>query len=567
LSYRKRKNMKTSPTFSLRPIILFLLFLLIFSIVYSPVLYFNYLFHDDVFFWAKLNESGFKPYYFDGAIFECRYGDAFLLTLENFFVHSVSDFRFLRFLAILISSGSAYFLFVQMRRLSFSNIQSFLIASAIFFLPGFADIICSGGYSSIASLSILLACWSFHQAETNKRTIIPAIAFLLSLTIYPPATMFYWTLTGIHIIFIPSKDTIQSRNSILRLLAIGLLCILLYAIGIFMMHYFFIHRTKGSLYDPYVFSFDWAGKLRWFLQEPMGNVLNLWNIFPKTATSIMVSGFIVFTAVFTFARKIIVVEPQQRKAFTFTCLGQLILFIFISLLCFLPNLAAKVNAPFYRCLIPLTSLICFVLVWAIFQWIAVIPLILTRSSVIALLCLTVVWAGIKTHHNVLCYRVLPSSLEYKAYKSMAKEILLKKIDAIHVLLPYPLSIQRYDEFGVISSHYTFDIYPLIYCVFQEEGEVDLHAIPTLYVSHPGDHELAEMKEIFITRLPNGKWVGKDINRNNQFYEVDHTYFGDTSGLISSWIFQPMPVKRQNWYVLNLSDTFSPSNYSILIRRL
>ena len=96
-------------------------------------------------------------------------------------------------------------------------------------------------------------------------------------------------------------------------------------------------------------------------------------------------------------------------------------------------------------------------------------MILTRWSMIALLSTIVVYAGITTFHNVLYYRVLPSYVEWNAYKSMAEEIRLKKVDAIHILLPYHLSIERYDEFGVLSSHYIFDIYHLIYCAFKETG--------------------------------------------------------------------------------------------------
>jgi hypothetical protein len=116
-------------------------FFLIIAVVYSPVLYFNYLFHDDATFWVKLKEYGFRHYYYYKSISECRFGVAWLLNLENGFVHQISDLKFLRFLSMVISSGTACLLLKQLRRLSFSDIQAYLVIASIFFLPGYADII------------------------------------------------------------------------------------------------------------------------------------------------------------------------------------------------------------------------------------------------------------------------------------------------------------------------------------------------------------------------------------------------------------------------------------------
>lgn len=551
--------MNNSSSIFNRPLIVFLLFFLLIGAVYSPVLYFNYLFHDDAFFWVKIKELGFKHYYYDIDISRCRYTSAFMYTLENFFIHRVSDLKILRFLGIVISSCSACLLFRQFRRLSLSDIQAFLITSATFFLPGFSDIIFNGSYSSILALCIYLACWSFHRINMGKGTVIPFFSFLFTISIYPPAAMFYWTMTGMFILFTDDRHSVSFRTQISRYMFVGLTGLLTFGVSVFFMHYFFAHKTISPLYNPYEINHDWLNKLQWFFREPMRNALNLWDIFPKLITSIAVSGFILLTLIIAVLKKSKQVRLQKRADVALSCIWQFFLFIFVIILSFLPNLAANENVAFYRCLIPLTSLIWIILVWAIFQWKNIIPTILTRWSLVALLSLVVVYAGIKTFHQVLYYRVLPSYVEYNAYKSMAQEIRLRKVDAIHIILPYHLSIERYDEFGSVSSHYVFDIYHMIYCVFKETNGQGQYPVPFLYVSYPDDHVLTEVKEIFILKLPNGKWAGKDINKGGPFRIIDHSTLGNTLDreLICTQSPYKKPSKRQNWYILNLNDLFSP----------
>jgi len=551
--------MQKRPSLSFRPIIPLLLFFLIICVVYSPVLYFDYVFHDDTLFWIKLKEYGFKPYLYHLLIFECRFVYAWLLTLGQFFVHKVSDLRFLRFSAILISSCNAYLLLQQLRRLFFSELQAFLAISAIFFLPGFSNIFFSASYSYILALSIFMACWSFHKVETCQRMIIPIFSFLLALTIYPSTAMFYWVMIALNILFVRDRSSLLFRNHIFRSMAVGLIGLLIYTILILLMGYSLSHKITNYFYNPYTLTHDWFEKLQWFFQEPIKNALNLWDIFPKATTSIIVFGFIIFTALFVTTRKFINIEPQNIKGAALTCLWQLSLLIFIFFLTFLPNLAAQGNAAYYRCLIPLTSLIWFILVWAIFQWMEIIPKILTQWSMTALLSLIVVYAGIKTYNNVLYYRVLPSYVEWNAYKSMIEEIRFnKKVNAIHIVLPFHSPTERYDEFCVLSSHFTFDIYHLIYCAFAETDGLNQHSIPLVYISYPGNNVLLEVKEIYFEELPNGDGIYKDINRDKYFHKIEHPKISlDDHGLTTFLWPQKVFSKKLHWYILNLQDLFRP----------
>jgi hypothetical protein len=527
-----------------RKIILYLSFLVLFSVVYSPVLYFNFPFHDDTTFWVKLKEFGFNHFFFDICISQCRYGDALLLNLENLFVHHIVDLKILRWLGIMVSSSTACLLFMQLRRLAFSDIQAFLVISAMFFLPGFAVLTFYSIGSFIFAICIFLSCWSFNRAWTSKGVMIPMLTFLFAITIYPPAAMMYWTMAGVYLLFAQDREGKVFNDNISRMMLAGLTSLLIYAVSVFVMHYYFANKIINPLYNPYDISHDWINKCQWFVREPVGNALNLWDIFPKKSTSIIVLGLIGFSAILTSVKKKI---PLSR-------LWQIALFIFILLLTFLPNLAAKENAAFYRCLIALTSLIWFVLVWAIFQWI-------NTWRLMALLSLIVTWAGILTFHHVLYDRVLPSAIEWNAYTSMAESIRLRKVDGIHIILPNHHFIkERYDEFGVISSHYNFDTYQLLCAAFNEAGWQET-AFPPLFLSYPNDDMLIELNAIYIKKMPDGKWASKIMHTDDKFHDIqgpllgnklEHLFFYNNSP-------QPISVDRHHWYLLNMNDYFAPSN--------
>lgn len=563
-----QNNKTTTPLTLSRSIIIYLLFFLLIGAVYSPVLYFDYLYHDDTSFWIKFKELGFKHFFFDTCVSQCRYGNAILLTMENFFVHKVSDLKILRFLSIMISSGTAFLLFKQMRRLSFSNIQAFLTVSIIFLFPGFANIITNASYSSSFSLCILISCLSFHIMEKRKRVTIPIILFLFAISIYPPCAMFYWVMIGMNILFVQERYSADFRDFIFRSVAAGLTSLMLYAISISAIHQFFLHKMNSPSYNPYETASNCIQKLHWFIQEPLRNALNLWSIYPKKNISILVSIFITFTFLITMINKLNHIEPKDKKNVILTWFWQIGLLAFVLLLSFLPNLAAKENVAFYRCLIPLTSLIWLVLIWSIYQWKLILPMILTRWNLIALLSLLVIAGGLTAFRNVLHFRVLPSYVEWMAYKHMAEEIRSKKVDAIDVVLPLHPPFQRYDEFGTLTSDYIFNIYPLIFCAFNEVEKIDVKSMPLLYVLYPGTPDLISVKEILFTKLPDGKWVGRDIYKDKLFDEYDHSALGDTldQQLVCSQSYNQRSLKKLHWYFLDLKDLFDPSNYIDLTRQ-
>ncbi len=557
-------HIQSSTSYSSRPLTIFLLFLLVLGIVYSPVLYFDYLFHDDVYFWLKLKEFGFKHPLHDYTISMGRYAQAWLETFENIFVHKVSDLKFLRFLGIVVLSANAYLCLQQLRRLSWPDIQSFLVLASMFVLPGFADIVFYAVWSFL-TLAILLAVWSFHKVQTSKAITSPIFILFVAITIYPPCAMFYWTMVGASILFTKDRFSSVFKKDILRTLAVGLSSLLAYAFLILMMKNFYGQKVTNTLYNPYEISQDVVGKLQWFFHEPLINALNLWSIFPKVSTAIAVFVFITLTALIIGLMRLKQAEVYKRREIVATYLWQLGLFVFVFFLTFLPNLAAHDNAAFYRCLIPLTSLVLFALIWALIQWVKIIASnqAMNRLMIIGLLSIAVVYGGIKTYQNVLCYRVLLSHVEWSAFRLMAENISLKKVDAIYMIRPNHIPpIERYDEFGVVSSHYQQDLYSLLLCAFREAGNQEQYPVPLIFISDPDDKKIFYYEEIYFKKLSNEKWVFRRITKADSFHEFEHSFLGETLdegtfGLVD----QSKDIHSQkSLYILDLRTLFSLENF-------
>jgi len=537
-----------------RRILTFLLIFLILGTVYSPVLYFNFLHHDESLFW--LNLFSYKQDLADHDIIIGRYASAWLLNLQGLFVHHVSDLKFLRFLAILLLSGFAVMLMGQLRRFSWSYIDAFLAVLAVCFLPGLADGVF---YTSNVYVlcSVTLACWSFCKAMDAKGFLIPSLALLAAITFYPSGAMFYWTMVGMFLLFARDRETRDFRAELFRLMAIGFTSLLSYGALLFLMSFHYRDKVWNG-YNPYKVDHDWSGKLNWFLHEPLLNALNLWNIFPRWEMAFIISGFIVLTAVMVCFRKSILL----------TSLWQIALLIFILFLSFLPNLAAGFNAPFYRCLVPLTALIIFILIWAVIQWIKLIPnnskggLILT-----ILLCVAAVYGGYKTFNNVLYFRVLPSHIEWDAFRQMAQSVPFKKTDSIYIICPDHIpEIERYDEFGVLTSQYFEDIYPILESAFKED-ELGAVPLPLIYITYPQDEKVMSITRYLTQKLPGGGGMLTNI-ANGEVVYLNNFQSRDNIGSIESRVEVNPGVlwRKHHPYVLDLRQIFSVEHYGRLIRQ-
>jgi tetratricopeptide (TPR) repeat protein len=482
-------------------------FLLIFGLVYSPVLYFDYLFHDDVFFWFRL-EGGFKHPVHDLLMSMGRYTAAWLTTFAGWTVHDVPDLKFLRLLGLLGLSACAVLVFRQMRRSTLRDIHAFLAAIVLFLWPGFQDIIfyAAGSY---CIWSVFLACLAFEIISGGQ--IFGGIGLILiSLTIYPPGAMFYWVMAAMVLLF-PQHNQPKppQKQSYPRLICAGLAGLLLYAALIYGVGPLFRHSTPLPLYNIYATTHDLPGKLQWFFSEPLVNALNLWDIYPKAFTTFLVAFFIILTGGLAAMTSIRQAPQRARWDLIWSLGGKAGLILCLFLLAFLPNLAAGENAAFYRCLTALTSVIWLLLLRSCLWWIGKIPPAAGRWVMTVVLSSAVLYSGFKAFQNILYFRVYPSHLEWMAFKSMAVNIPFKATDQVYIICPnHRPAIERYDEFGVLTSQYSEDIFPLLYCAFQKPAGDP--SIPTVKITFPDDFKINNFRQYFYSTRPDGQRVIQEI---------------------------------------------------------
>jgi len=572
---------------SFSSVVMFILIFLILVIVFSSSLCFDYLYHDDVFFWLKYENGSLKHLTFENNMVLGRYAAALLIDLQGMYVHKITDLKILRLLAVILLSGNAYMLLGTMRRLSWSYIQAFLAVLAISFLPGFADGVF---YTSnvYVIFSVFFASWSFCRARKGQEFLVPSIILLVAIMFYPSGAMFYWTLVGMSVLFVRDRFDTNFRRELFRFTTIGLTSLASYAILIYFMSFYYSYRVFNA-YNPYNIVLDWSGKLNWFFHVPILNALNLWCIFPKWSTVMFIVYFIFSAVLIAMIRAFKEYNYHHHLIRALTCLWQFIFFIFILFLTFMPNLAAQLNAPFYRCLVPLSSLIFFVLIWAIDQWTKVIPRAAGEMVLIVLLSIAVVYGGIKTFNNVLFYRVLPSLVEWDTFKIMAQEGPIKNGGPIYIVSPDHIpGLERYDEFGTLTSQFPEDIFPLLIASFREEGRQDRKILSMVYFSPPQQKDIFRMNLFIFRKSPGGKWLFKKIGNDNPFQEFGPVPVSGPRSLEARDSFQIDPnyadihlqqnrpyylnqkinadvfLKQEHPYIMNLRQIFSLPDYFELI---
>ena len=538
-----------------RPAAIFFSFFMPLAIVYSPVLYFNYTFHDDTFFWFMSDEHG-QHYFFRDVFYRARYGTWALQNIEALFIHHVSDLKFLRLLGILALSATACLCFQQMLRLSWHGLHAFLATLAIFLLPGAHDFV-FWAIASVLSLSAFFACLAFVKIQKEKHLLGPVCLLLLAISIYQTWAMFFWVMVGTFVLF---SDISQPafKKPFTRCMAAGITSIVIYAIIILGMKCFYTHFNPDAMldlgpYNPYKITSHWFEKIQWFFGEPMLNALNLWNIFPNTLVAIMVSGFIAMTVL-----RVGLTSPKQLKK-----IGIIIVLIFLA---FLPNLVSAANEPSYRCLFPLSSLIWILVLWAGKQWIGPLPANASKWTMTILLSLAVLHGGIKAFHDVLYYRVLPSYIEWNAFRSMAAAVPFKDTDMLLINLPSHIpGIERYDEYGVLSIHYLNDVYLLLFAALHETNPRPV--MPLLTLKFPKIRTVYAFNQFCFRTLPNGKVIYKEMNKPQNYRLMSPSKVAREVGwrnTINTYTIDKDTALPSGLFILDLRNLFSKKNYADII---
>jgi hypothetical protein len=463
-------------------------------VIYSPVYFFDYLFHDDVYFWLK---EPWAPYHYQHTMLinMGRPLAAMLADVENFFIHTVHDLQYLRIMAVGIFAYCAFICFGHFERWLKNDLQAWCMSVAVFCLPPFEDVIFYA-VGWFFSLGVLMVCLAAGMAQT--RWLLGVGLFFASLLIYPPAAMFFWVLVVISIL---AGDKAYPR--MISLAAAGLV---LYGLWLKCSQWFMLMYAPADnrLYNPFHIETDWFAKLQWFAQEPVQNALNLWNIFSNTATALLVCCLVLAA--------ILVTNWTREKMF------RALICAAIFILAFLPGLAAQGKAPYYRCLIGLMPIVLVILIWSLKKFSQLLPLPGRQKVLTVFLMVMLLGGGFVAFNNVLFHRVLLSHKEWLFFKSMAQTVRFRADDLLIIALPNHLDLkERYDEFGVWTSHYKLDILLLIKCAFQQAGVLQW---PEIWVVPPGHKTLLRMEGYMYRVYPDGRQTTQAVGHPDQIYREE-----------------------------------------------
>ena len=446
-----RKPLRTIGTFS------FIFFVL--CAAYWPALSHQYVHHDDINFFLKTSSSR-TILAFDANLFIGRPLGALRLTAYSSFIHQISDLTIFRFISVIFFSLSAWLMGLWLRNYCANKICAVLATLIIFTLPAFQILVAVVG-TCATPIALLL---SIAAAAVAARRPLAILLLFASLLIYPPIAMFYWVMAGIEILALGDG----SKERLAKLFFNGFYTIGLYGLMLLATKPYFANLTTPG-YDPYVMSFDIPGKLRWFIEEPLFNALNLWNIFPSRPWAYAVLLFILTAGVIRLFKlygelKNDVLDLRQLYG---RCV-LLALFLLLFLLSSLPGLAATANPAFYRCLTGLTGMVMLTILWSVHTWVGLFPQKARDNALPALLAVILVTGTILANRNLYAYRVKPSMVELRYLEDNLKKIDIGRLKSVHIIRPDFHGLKfRYDEFGTPTTLYNHNILAVVTCALRE----------------------------------------------------------------------------------------------------
>ncbi len=458
-------------------------------ITYSPAVLGYYAHLDDYsYFWGleRKDFSDIQLYHLKkySDLSDCgRFLGIFVFFVLDSIVQSVRDLNIVRFFNIFNFSLGGLVCFYWMDKYLSNTLMALFFSVLIFTLPPSEAIVSYSIGFFVASALFPASCAavlasratlvkSFWKLMINPYAIGAVTLLLYSLMTYQTAAMFYWVFVALYILSARFEKIKEFYTPIGNLFCIGLSAMVIYGIIVKLLQGIYISKAY-YIYNPTYITTDYFRKLKWFLQAPLTDSLNLWNIFPTKMFAISVSIFIVVTYLFFLYRSVKNyylghenIEVIKKK------ITGLFLFLILIFLSFLPNLLAIYDFPWYRSCLALTTMILIILLWAVHQWVSLLVPSQQRLVMTIILSLSCIWGTVQAYHNVLYYRVIPSSLEFEYIKTTLQEHDLTKFQTIRFICPQrPLIAPsiRYDEFGVLTTYYPSSHPYVIKCILTELG--------------------------------------------------------------------------------------------------
>ncbi len=466
-------------------IIIFLLILSFLSIIYAPTYLVAYAHHDDILFWLRPPGThalhGLHQYFVSIG----RIGGALLLTGWGWFVNHLADMSVIHFLSVLQLSVAGWICLIFWERYLQNRLEAFLATVIMLTLPAFQVIIsCSLAciFSSGLFFSALSAYWASQMPQDktlSRRSIsryglLSFFSLLIALNIYPSTATFYWVVTALILLSLRANRFQELKPQLVNLFCIGFLNLGLYAVLLRLLSHQFApaRAARSAMYNPYVMTTDVIEKLQWFVQEPLNNVMNLWNITPHVRLGGIIMTLILLFGILALVKDSLSYNGDGRRLKFFiksvTAVG---LFFILTVLSFLPNLIAVGNASFYRCLAGLSGMLVILMIWSGKKALTLIPHPLGTRLWMGILLIGCLFGMFQAYHTVFYYRVLPSYLELTYLQRIFRENDLGPFKRYHVIRPREtFPYHRYDELGVLTSQHFHNIIPITVCALREIGK-------------------------------------------------------------------------------------------------
>jgi len=446
--------------------------------VYSPVLRFDYLYHDDWLFFKTVKTScAASPLY--------RYtqirGSLLTPYLHCALFRSFDTIETAWVARSTVVGGILVFALVQLaffRAIGLGWLAAGPLAFGTSVLPG---VLAAGFWITAGATMFSLvpsACAALLTAFSLRPDVGPVrrTAFLVMasglvlacLFMSQIAAMYFWALTAAMLATNLSREPSKAVRSLVSYVLVGAIPMAAYFI-------WFRHISgfaallraedpmRGTLFA------DLAGTATWYITSALPLASSLWLVDLPLPLEVVVLGVFWLAALTCAARAARMAARRADRTGTMLAAAYPVLLAGLCILAFLPSLVTQFRVPVYRNLIPLSALM--FLTGAIHlgenlragEWPTPVRGWIAGVFVIGLFVLTEL--------SLAGRMVIPAAHEYSFVRSTLRDARPsgRPIDAVHVILPRSRSGLSTDEIDALTSQFFQDIRPMIEAVQRELG--------------------------------------------------------------------------------------------------
>jgi hypothetical protein len=299
---------------------------------------------------------------------------------------------------------------------------------------------------------------SISTTKARASFALAVVAQFLAICIYQPTAMFYWFFVGISLFNFEVWTKDKTRRLVNFFLVFGFASAAELVFFEFAKHFL---GTTGLLPQRSHLTLDLLGKARWFVTEPLVNVLNLNRLNSSPRLALVVSLFLSVGLLLFFRG-----SARGRVL-------QFLLAICFMMLCYLPNLAIAENYATYRTQAAMAALIFFYCGLAFTGFVQTCfrngSIMVTSAGLIAFCFLNLLAA----HFHVETFFVTPQIFELNLVKAQLDGEFGSTLQKKPLFLTREESFapfSRYDEFGLPSMAQTWVPEPACFVLSREQGQ-------------------------------------------------------------------------------------------------